>query len=85
MAEVIMGMYQEMVVLREQAKPLVVAVVVGSRQSGKQKRAIQIALHNSELGAHERAKRSLINVVPCQSPIFDEDVLNTLVYTLVSR
>jgi hypothetical protein len=67
MAEVIMGMYQEMVVLREQAKPLMSDGPVAVSQSpvGQTKKGIQMALHNSELGAHER-RRSL-NVVPCQS------------------
>ena len=50
--EVIMGMYQEMVVLREQAKPFVARCRCRGNRANK-KRVIQIALNDSELGARE--------------------------------
>ena len=49
--EVIMGMYQEMVVSREQGETFV-AVVVGEIGQTKQGQ-IQVALNDSELGARE--------------------------------
>jgi len=48
-----MGMYQEMVVLREQANLSSLAVVVCRGNRANKKRAIQIALNDSELGARE--------------------------------
>jgi len=47
-----MGMYQEMVVLREQAKPFVARCRCRGNRANK-KRVIQIALNDSELGARE--------------------------------
>ena len=83
--EVIMGMCQEMVVLREQAKPVVGRCrcrAIGQTKYGQ----FKLRSITASSARMNKGKAVSFNVGPCQSPTFDDaHVLITLAYGLASR
>ena len=81
-----MGMcQQEMVVLREQAKPGLWLCRCRCREIGQTKYG-QFKLRSMAASSARTSKGEALNVGPCQSPTFDDaHVLITLAYGLASR
>jgi len=76
MAEVIMGMYQEMVVLREQAKPLMVGrCQLVTRRANKK--------GNSNGAPQQRARRARASKEPQRRPMSIVDRHLTTTYSLL--